>query len=128
MKNKIDFIKIMLSDGSIFHIDNSNILEYNCVTKAETVMDYTDIAPNKYINIPLVESLLLVIEDYTKIINEDSEEEFNPNRKDLAQILMCLEDGNMEIVYVDLPEDSDSNPKQTNCLSDNELYITIEDE
>ena len=78
-------------------------------------------------DIPMIRSLLLVVDDYTKIISCDNEEDFDVNRKDISQILICYDNENVKMGYVNLSNDT-YNENQINALSDNRLYITIEDE
>ena len=75
----------------------------------------------------MIRSLLLVVDDYTKIISCDNEEDFDVNRKDISQILICYDNENVKMGYVNLSNDT-YNENQINALSDNRLYITIEDE
>ena len=49
------------------------------------------------------------------------------NRKDISQILICYDNENVKMGYVNLSNDN-YNKNQINALSDNRLYITIEDE
>lgn len=122
---EIKYIELMLSDFTLYKIDKSNILECNCVIKDEYV-DCDAFEEEENDNVPLVESLLLVIDDYTKILSYDTEKEFDVNRKDIAQIAIYKEDDSIEMGYVNLTSENE-NKNQLNYLTDNRLFITIEE-
>lgn len=123
---KIKFIELMLSDFTTYRIKKENILECNCIIE-EMLIDCSQIERRRMSDIPMVRSLLLVVDDYTKIISCDNEEDFDVNRKDISQILICYDDENVKMGYINLTNDN-YNKNQNNALSDNRLYITIEDE
>lgn len=123
---KIKFIELMLSDFTTYRIKKENILECNCIIE-EMLIDCSQIERKRMSDIPMVRSLLLVVDDYTKIISCDNEEDFDVNRKDISQILICYDDENVKMGYINLTNDN-YNENQNNALSDNRLYITIEDE
>lgn len=123
---KIKFIELMLSDFATYRIKKENILECNCIIE-EMLIDCSQIERRRMSDIPMVRSLLLVVDDYTKIISCDNEEDFDVNRKDISQILICYDDENVKMGYINLTNDN-YNENQNNALSDNRLYITIEDE
>lgn len=123
---KIKFIELMLSDFTTYRIKKENILECNCIIE-EMLIDCSQIERRRMSDIPMVRSLLLVVDDYTKIISCDNEEDFDVNRKDISQILICYDDENVKMGYINLTNDN-YNENQNNALSDNRLYITIEDE
>ena len=110
----IKFIELLLSDFTTYKIDKPNILECNFTIK-NSVKNTT----------PVIESLLLVIDDYTKIINYDNEKDFDVNRTDISQVVIYYENDIIKIGYVNLDT---NNVNQVNCLSDNRLYITIDEE
>lgn len=122
---EIKYIELMLSDFTLYKIDKDNILECNCVIKDEYV-DCDAFEEEENDNVPLVESLLLVIDDYTKILSYDTEKEFDVNRKDIAQIAIYKEDDSIEMGYVNLTSENE-NKNQLNYLTDNRLFITIEE-
>ena len=122
---KIKFIELMLSDFTTYHIDTQNLLECNYIIK-EMPIDCSQTEVGGIADIPIVESLLLVIDDYTKIISYDNEDDFDVNRRDISQILISYKDGNVRAGYVNLSHEN-YNDNQINALSDNRLYITIED-
>lgn len=123
---KIKFIELMLSDFTTYRIKKENLLECNCIIE-EMLIDCSQTEKERMSDIPMVRSLLLVVDDYTKIISCDNEEDFDVNRKDISQILICYDDENVKMGYINLTNDN-YNENQNNALSDNRLYITIEDE
>lgn len=123
---KIKFIELMLSDFTTYHIEKENLLECNCIIE-EMPIDCSQTEIGGMSDIPMIRSLLLVVDDYTKIISCDNEEDFDVNRKDISQILICYDNENVKMGYVNLSNDT-YNENQINALSDNRLYITIEDE
>lgn len=125
MKAKIDYIELMLSDFSTYRVYGNNILELDYSIRP-TPVDCSLIGGEVNQNTMLVENMLLVIDDYTKIISLDNEEDYNPRRKDLAQILICYENGTINTYYINLSSDNE-NKNQKSALQDNRLYITIEE-
>lgn len=75
---------------------------------------------------PLVESLLLIIDNYTEI-KDENDITLDVNKQDISQILICKEDDTVVLGYVDLTTEN-YNMHQTNYIEGNRLYITIEDE
>ena len=116
----------MLSDFTTYHIEKENLLECNCIIE-EMPIDCSQTEIGRMSDIPMIRSLLLVVDDYTKIISCDNEEDFDVNRKDISQIVICYDNENVKMGYVNLSNDN-YNKNQINALSDNRLYITIEDE
>lgn len=111
----IEYIEFMLSDFTVFRIDKDNILECNYIIKSELV-DHKDMP-----QIPVVESLLLIIDNYTKIINYDNENEFDINNIKIRQIMIYKDNECIDMGYINLENE------QLNYLQDNRVYITIED-
>ncbi len=123
---EIDFIELGMSDNTSYHINKENILECDCMTKLLPIDCYqTDIADT--VDIPIIESLLLVIDDYTKIISNDNESDFDANRKDIIKIEIYYNNGEIKMGYPMFKSDNNINEKQTNKLEDNRLYIVIEE-
>lgn len=124
MKKDIEYIEIMLSDFSIFHIDKDNLLEFDIDLKPEhidtSLFDFENSLQ------PIVKSLLLVIDDYTKMLNITDIDNFNINRKDIAQISVCFRNEKYKNAFVNLTQE-DYNENQINVLDGNRLYITIEE-
>lgn len=112
----IEYIEFMLSDFTTYKIDKNNILECNYIIKKELIDDDSNST-----QIPIIESLLLIIDDYTKIINYDNENEFDINNSEISQIMIYKDNGCVDMAYIDLEN------KQLNYLQDNRVYITIED-
>lgn len=124
MKKDIEYIEIMLSDFSIFHIDKDNLLEFDIDLKPEhidtSLFDFENSLQ------PIVKSLLLVIDDYTKMLNITDIDNFDINRKDIAQISVCFRNEKYKNAFVNLTQE-DYNENQINVLDGNRLYITIEE-
>lgn len=123
MENKIEYIELILSDFSIYRINKSNILECDFLIEDEQI----DIEDGGNFCVPIIESFLLVVDDYTKILNYDSEEDFDVNGKNISQVAIYFEDDFIKIAYVNMTN-LDTNNNQKNHLKDNTLYITIENE
>lgn len=124
MKKDIEYIEIMLSDFSVFHIDKDNLLEFDIDLKPERIdtslFDFEDSLQ------PIVKSLLLVVDDYTKILNITDVNDFDINRKDIAQISIYFQNEKCKNAFVNLTQE-DYNKNQINVLDGNRLYITIEE-
>lgn len=122
---EIDYIELMQSNFTTYRIYNDNILEFNYSIRPMPV-DCSLIGGEVDQNIVLVNSMLLVIDDYTKIISLDNEEDYNPSRKDLSQIFIFYKDGSVNSYYINLSSEN-KNENQKCVLQDNRLYITIEE-
>ncbi|MCI7633968.1 MAG: hypothetical protein MSS80_08095 [Mollicutes bacterium] len=121
----IDYIELMQSDFSSYRINGENILELDYSVKPVSV-DVSLTGNEENQNILLINSLLLVVDDYTKIFSLDDEEDYNPLRKDLAQIVLYYKNGNISSYFTNLSKEN-MNDNQTNALDDNKLFITIEE-
>lgn len=121
----IDYIELMQSDFSSYRINGENILELDYSVKLVSV-DVSLTGNEENQNILLINSLLLVVDDYTKIFSLDNEEDYNPLRKDLAQIVLYYKNGNISSYFINLSKEN-MNDNQTNALDDNKLFITIEE-
>lgn len=124
MKKDIEYIEIMLSDFSVFHIDKDNLLEFDIDLKPEhidtSLFDFENSLQ------PIVKSLLLVVDDYTKMLNIIDIDNFDINRKDIAQISVYFQNEKYKNAFVNLTQE-DYNKNQINVLDGNRLYITIEE-
>lgn len=124
MKKDIEYIEIMLSDFSVFHIDKDNLLEFDIDVKPEhidtSLFDFENSLQ------PIVKSLLLVVDDYTKMLNIIDIDNFDINRKDIAQISVYFQNEKYKNAFVNLTQE-DYNKNQINVLDGNRLYITIEE-
>lgn len=121
---KIQAIDLMLSDGSIFCIEKDNILEYDYVMHYEPISEAND--SNTVSVLPILDNFLLVVDDYNNIFNIDTLEEFDPNRKDISQIIFYYDNNDMDMVYVNLSTQN-FNERQINTLDKDRLYITIDE-
>lgn len=121
----IKFIEIMSSDFKTYRIDKDNIVECNCIIK-NILVDCIDFEDKENVEVPLVESLLLIINNYNDI-KDDENNKLDIKNQNISQILIYNEDDTIQIGYVNLTTE-DYNKNQNNYLEDDRLYITIEDE
>lgn len=122
--DKIDYIEISLANAEDYYVKKENILLYDFETKNKKI-DCSDFNEDDFV-LPLIESFLIVIDDYTKIINEYGKD-FDVNKKNIRKISIHFENGEEKEGFANLTEDY-SNKNQSNYLEDNRLFITIEDE
>lgn len=124
MKN-IEYVELVDTNFTTYIIKKDNILECNLQTKEDIINmeDYIGYPCDSLTN--LVDSLLLVVNNYHDIINMDDEEEFDPEDC-ISQINIVFDDGSSELAYVDT-SDEDYNENQFNVLDKDKLFITIED-
>lgn len=121
----IKFIEIMSSDFKTYRINKDNIVECNCVIK-NTLVDCSDFEDKENVEVPLVESLLLIINNYNDI-KDDENNKLDIKNQNISQILIYNEDDTIQTGYVNLTTEN-YNKNQNNYLEGNRLYITIEDE
>lgn len=121
----IEYVELITSNFETYRIEKDNILECNLVTKEDTINmeDYIGYPCDSLTN--LVDSLLLVIEDYHKIISLDTEDEFDPDSC-INQINIVNNENESTMAYVDMTEE-EFNENQFNLLDGDRLFITIED-
>jgi hypothetical protein len=120
----VKFIELMSSDFKSYKVMKDNILTYNCIIKNAPV-NCSKFENEELTNIPMVETLLLVVKDYNKIKDEE-DNVFNTEKKDISQVLICDDNDVMQIGYVNLTTNN-HNKKQINCVRNNRLYISIEE-
>ena len=121
---KIQAIDLMLSDGSIFCVEKNNILEYGYMMHYEPISEAND--SNTVSVLPMLDNLLLVANNYNKILNIDTLEELDPDRKDISQVIFYYDNNDMDMIYVNLSTQN-FNERQTNVLDGDRLYITIDE-
>lgn len=120
----IDYIEIMLTNYETYRISSDNILECDFIIKQDTI-ECIENNTYKDITVPIIESLLLVIEDYNKIISYDTDVEFNKENCIISQIAFYDKNNtDVSMAYVSLTTEN-SNDNQTVCVKDDNLYITI---
>lgn len=121
----IDYIDIMLSDYSIYRIlkDNIELCDYSL---KNTKIDVSNVYDTEFEDYDLIESLMLIIKDYNKIIDCD-ETKFDINRTDISQIEINYENGEAKSYYINMT-DLNNNKNQKNITKDYKLYIAIEEE
>lgn len=117
----IKFIEMMTSDYQTYVINKKNILECNIEVRDEKVED------NIIKEIPIVKSLLLVIDKYYEIINCDDTEDFDIDKNNLSQIAIYYENDNIIKGYIDMTDEFE-NKNQENYTDGDKLYITVEEE
>lgn len=121
----IDYIDIMLSDYSTYRIlkDNIELCDYSL---KNTKIDVSNVYDTEFEDYDVIESLMLVIKDYNKIIDCD-ETKFDINRTDISQIEINYDNGEARSYYINMT-DLNNNKNQKNITKDYELYIAIEEE
>lgn len=121
----IDYIDIMLSDYSTYRILKDNI-ELCGYSLKNTKIDVSNVYDTEFEDYDVIESLMLVIKDYNKIIDCD-ETKFDINRTDISQIEINYDNGEARSYYINMT-DLNNNKNQKNITKDYELYIAIEEE
>ena len=121
----INYIDIMLSDYSIYRIlkDNIELCDYSL---KNTKIDVSNVYDTEFEDYDLIESLMLIIKDYNKIIDCDATK-FDINRTDISQIEINYENGEAQSYYINMT-DLNNNKNQKNITKDYKLYIAIEEE
>lgn len=123
----INYIEITLSDYSVFRINYNNVLEFNIQTYQDVINmeKYTGCEIDSLTK--LIRNMLLVVEDFNKIINVYDEEEFDVDDMSICQVNIMYDDGKNELLYVDMT-DEDYNRNQLNVIENNRLFISIDTE
>lgn len=122
----IDKIEFITTDFEIYSVDIDDILELDYTIK-DIPVDCSDIDDLEDVTmIPIIESLLLVINNYQKSILNENEIKFDINKKDIAQILFYSNNRIIKMAYINLTTE-DYNQNQNNYVDENKLYITIEE-
>lgn len=123
---EIKYIDLTLADYTIYRIYKDNILEFNLETKEDKVDNTLFSDENDRFLVTLLDSMLLVIDNIHQMINIDGEKEFDKDDTSICYISIIYEEDSQFDCYVDMT-DEDYNRKQLNCLKEDNLYITIED-
>ena len=114
---------VTMEDGAynIYRIDKENIIEFNLQSKKEIIdcSSYTD----NDMEVNIVDTLLIVIDNYDKMIDINNEEHFNEDT--IIQVIINKGTEN-ELYFVDMSDD-EYNRGQITDIKDNKLYISIED-
>lgn len=116
---EIDFVEFKTANNEIYKIGGNNILECNCniaLTKLENCDD----------SVPLVQNLLLVIDNYDEISSEDGEN-FNNDSEYISEITIMYKNNLYKFGYVNLTTDF-YNENQKSYIDNNRLYLTIDEE
>lgn len=125
---ELKYFEFMTVDGTCYRINKENIVEFDMAIKQDFV-DFSLFGENNSQKLtPLLESLLLVIDDYHNIksIGMDKIEEYEPDDTSISYINLIYENGESKSCFVDM-SDEDYNRNQLNSLKDNMLFISIED-
>lgn len=122
----IKYIDLMTTDFITYRINRDNILEFDSIIRNIPIdcSDIEDMDDNAIV--PIVESLLIVVENINKIINYDNEEEFDLDKYNISQVEIHRKDGSIEMGYVNLTTNS-YNKNEKHVLDNDRLYITIEE-
>ena len=112
---------MMTSDYQTYVINKKNILECNIEVRDENVED------NIIKEIPIVKSLLLVIDKYYEIINCDNTDNFDTEKSNFSQIAIYYDNDNIIRGYIDMTAEFE-NKNQENYTDGDKLYITVEEE
>lgn len=114
---------VTMEDGTynIYRIDKENIIEFNLQSKKEMIdcSSYTD----DDMEVNIVDTLLIVIDNYDKMIDINNKEHFNEDT--IIQVIINKGTEN-ELYFVDMSDD-EYNRGQITDIKDNKLYISIED-
>lgn len=114
---------VTMEDGAynIYRIDKENIIEFNLQSKNEMIdcSSYTD----DDMEVNIVDTLLIVIDNYDKMIDINNKEHFNEDT--IIQVIINKGTEN-ELYFVDMSDD-EYNRGQITDIKDNKLYISIED-
>lgn len=114
---------VTMEDGAynIYRIDKENIIEFNLQSKKEIIdcSSYTD----DDMEVNIVDTLLVVIDNYDKMIDVNNKEHFNEDT--IIQVIINKGTEN-ELYFVDMSDD-EYNRGQITSVKDNKLYISIED-
>lgn len=114
---------VTMEDGAynIYRIDKENIIEFNLQSKKEIIdcSSYTD----NDMEVNIVDTLLIVIDNYDKMIDINNKEHFNEDT--IIQVIINKGTEN-ELYFVDMSDD-EYNRGQITSVKDNKLYISIED-
>lgn len=114
---------VTMEDGAynIYRIDKENIIEFNLQSKKEMIdcSSYTD----DDMEVNIVDTLLVVIDNYDKMIDINNKEHFNEDT--IIQVIINKGTEN-ELYFVDMSDD-EYNRGQITSIKDNKLYISIED-
>lgn len=125
---ELKYLDFMVADGTCYRIKDDNIVEFNMQTKTDYVdcsLLGTDTGLKLLI---LVDSLLLVIKDYSNIevLSCNVEDKYNPDDTSISYISIEYENGETLSCFVDMSNE-DYNRNQLNSLKDKMLFISIED-
>lgn len=122
---KIKNLIFRLANGDYYRIDENNIAEFNIQLKKEEV-DFSLFGKDMGLQLTtIVDSLLLVVNNYKNIIPLDIEEPYHPEDESIAFIRMISDNDKIIDAFVNM-SDEKYNRKQLNALNGETLFISIE--
>lgn len=122
---KIKSLIFRLANGNYYRIDENNIAEFNIQLKEEEV-DFSLFGEDMELqSTTIVDSLLLVVNNYKDIIPLDIEEPYHPEDESIAFIRMIRDNDKTIDAFVNM-SDEEYNRKQLNALNGETLFISIE--
>lgn len=125
MKTDIEYLIFRLENGSCYRINKNNIIEFNEQIKKE-IVDYSYFGVEMGLQeTPIIDSLLVVIDDYNNIIPLETEENYHPEDESISFIRIGYKDDKVIDAFVNM-SDREYNRNQINGLKGNTLFITIE--
>lgn len=125
MKTDIEYLIFRLENGSCYRINKNNIIEFNGQIKKE-IVDYSYFGVEMGLQETLIiDSLLVVIDDYNNIIPLETEENYHPEDESISFIRIGYKDDKVIDAFVNM-SDREYNRNQINGLKGNTLFITIE--
>lgn len=118
-------IILKTADWQTFYIDPEYIVAFNIDIKIEDIMR-VDEDENKceYESVPLINSLLLVLQNYEKIKDIDGNV-FNPYKRNISALSFIDKKGYRQEAFANLTSQN-FNYKQINQIADGRVYIEIE--
>lgn len=125
---ELKYLDFITGNGTCYRIDKKNIVECDVAIKQDFV-DFSLLGENNSHKLTtLLDSLLLVVDDYHNIksIESDRVEEYEPDDTSISYINLIYENGETKGFFIDMSNE-DYNRNQLNSLKDNMLFISIED-
>lgn len=125
MKTDVEYLIFRLENGNCYRINKNNIIEFNGQIKKEMV-DYSYFGVEMGLQeTPIIDSLLVVIDDYNNIIPLETEENYHPEDESISFVRIGYKNDEAIDAFVNM-SDREYNRNQINGLKGNTLFITIE--
>ena len=125
---KLKYFDFMVADGTCYRIKEDNIVEFDMQIKKDFV-DCSLLGADTGLNLlTLLDSLLLVVKDYSNIevMSYNIEDKYDPDDTSICYINLTYENGETLSCFVDM-SDEEYNRNQLNSLKGDMLFISIED-